>query len=195
MPSYRVPPFVLFQFVIWALLAATGPAQSRSWDRSPEANWQHDLVAWRTQHAVELQKPDGWLALVGLEWLQPGDNGIGFGPDNEIHLLSSTGAQLCVQKVVGKTVTLNPPSSGFPDDFLIDGKTAAPQNRFTGTDNDDKNPRLTFYSLVMYVIQRGDRFALRIKDTKSKALTDFHGLKWFPANAKYRVQARSLDSL
>jgi uncharacterized protein (DUF1684 family) len=42
----------------------------------------------------------------------------------------------------------------------------------------------------MYVIRRGDRYALRIRDSKSAALARFHGLKWFPPNAKYRVTAR-----
>ena len=31
---------------------------------------------------------------------------------------------------------------------------------------------------------------LRIRDSKSTALARFHGLKWFPPNAKYRVTAR-----
>src|SRR5688572_25867667 len=45
-------------------------------------------------------------------------------------------------------------------------------------------------SLSMYVIHRGDRFGLRIKDSKSAALARFHGLKWFPPNVRYRVKAR-----
>lgn len=155
-----------------------------------DANWQRDLAAWRAQHAVELKKPDGWLALVGLEWLQPGDNGVGFSPDSKLHLTSIAGAHLGVLNLADNTVTLNPPPNGFPEGFLVDGKPASSQILFTGTDTDDKNPRLTFLSLMMYVIQRGDRFALRIKDSKSSALTGFHGLKWFPANAKYRVTAR-----
>src|ERR1700737_5065486 len=42
--------------------------------------WQKDLLEWRAKHATDLQKPDGWLSLAGLEWLQPGDNSVGWHP-------------------------------------------------------------------------------------------------------------------
>ena len=34
------------------------------------AQWQTELAAWRTQREQELAAPDGWLTLVGLEWLK-----------------------------------------------------------------------------------------------------------------------------
>ncbi len=180
---------VLLQCLICPPLAAQGRAQSI---------WRHELNGWRAQHALELQKPDGWLALVGLEWLQPGDNSFGSAPDNKIHLPSAAPTHLGVLRLEGTTIVLGPPSStrpsaspaGFPLGFLIDGKPAASQTLHTDPDDDKNNPRLTVGSLVMYVIQRGDRYGLRIKDSNSAALAGFRGLNWFPPNATYRVNAR-----
>jgi len=42
----------------------------------------------------------------------------------------------------------------------------------------------------MYVIRRESRFALRIKDSHSPAITGFHGLKWFEPDLAFRVIAR-----
>src|SRR5260370_21623557 len=42
-----------------------------------DAGWQQEITAWRAPHAVELQKPDGWLALAGLEWLEAGATHLG----------------------------------------------------------------------------------------------------------------------
>jgi hypothetical protein len=42
----------------------------------------------------------------------------------------------------------------------------------------------------MFVIHRGDRYALRLKDSHSSTLLHFHGLKWYAPNEKYRVAAR-----
>src|SRR5258708_23944050 len=53
-----------------------------------DAGWQQEITTWRAQHAVELQKPDGWLALPGLAWLEPGGNSFGAAQDNKIHLPS-----------------------------------------------------------------------------------------------------------
>jgi uncharacterized protein (DUF1684 family) len=154
-----------------------------------DADWQREITSWREQHAAELQKPDGWLALAGLEWLEPGDNSVGSAKDNKIHLPSSGPAHLGVLLLDGETITLSPPADGFPAGFLIDGKPVQPQNLHTDPDHDKNNPRLTIGTLNMYVIHRGERFALRIKDAKSAALTGFHGLKWYAPNQAYRVTA------
>jgi hypothetical protein len=168
----------------------------RSQDPVQPANWQRDLAGWRAQQALELQKPDGWLAVVGLEWLQPGDNSFGSAPDSRIHLPGGAPAHLGIFRQEGATITLRPPSSpasspgGFPAGFLIDGQPAAARSLHTDPDSDKNNPRLTVGSLIMYVIQRGGRYALRIKDSEAAALAGFHGLNWFAPNPKYRVTAR-----
>ena len=157
--------------------------------RAQDGGWQKENTDWRAQHAAELQKPDGWLALAGLEWLEPGDNSFGSAKDNKIHLPSSGPAHMGVLHLDGETITLNPPAGGFPAGFLIDGKPVQAQALHTDPDHDKNNPHLTIGTLNMYVIQRGERFALRIKDAKSAALTGFHGLKWYGPNEAYRVTA------
>jgi uncharacterized protein (DUF1684 family) len=156
---------------------------------SQNADWQREIAAWREQHAAELQKPDGWLALAGLEWLDPGDNSFGSTADNKIHMPASSPAHLGVLHLESDTVTLNPPAGGFPPGFLIDAKPAQPQTLHVDPDHDKNDPRMTIGTLNFYVIKRGERFALRIKDAKSAALTGFHGLKWYPPNARYRVKS------
>lgn len=155
-----------------------------------DGEWQKEITAWRAEHALELQKPDGWLALAGLEWLEPGDNSFGSAKDNKIHLPSGGPAHLGVLHLDGETVTLHPPAGGFPAGFLIDGKPVQAQTLHTDPDHDKNNPHLTIATLNMYVIHRGGRFALRIKDAKSAALTGFHALKWYAPNQSYRVTAR-----
>ncbi len=152
--------------------------------------WQREITAWREQHAAELQKPDGWLALAGLEWLDSGDNSFGSAADNKIHMPVSAPAHLGVLHLEGDKVTLNPTAGDFPQGFLIDGKPAQPQTLHVDADHDKNDPRMTSGTLNFYVIKRGERFALRIKDAKSAALTGFHGLKWYPPSAHYRVKAR-----
>jgi uncharacterized protein (DUF1684 family) len=154
------------------------------------APWQRELIEWRAHHATELVKPDGWFALVGLEWLQVGDNSIGSAVDNKIHLPTSAAPHLGVLHLENNVVSISPPPEGFPNDLLIDGQPAQKRTLPTGVDSDKDNPRLRIGSLEMYVIKRADRYGLRIKDSKSAALIGFHGLKWFAPNEKYRVTAR-----
>jgi uncharacterized protein (DUF1684 family) len=178
-----------------ALMLAIAPVAIRS--RQPEmaapltvdGGWQTEITKWRAQHAAELQKPDGWLALAGLEWLEPGDNPFGSAKDNKIHLPPSGPAHMGVLHLDGDTISLNAPAGGFPAGFLVDGKPVQAQTLHTDPDHDKNNPHLIIGTLNMYVIHRGERFALRIKDAKSAAMTSFHGLKWYPPNQAYRVTA------
>ena len=175
-----VPAIALFLSFVFS---AAGPAPSQ------DATWQHDLVAWRAQHVADLQKPDGWLSLAGLEWLDSGDNSFGSAADNKIHLPSGP-PHLGVLHLEGTTVTLNPPVGGFPQDFLVAGTPAQSQELFVKHDTDKGNPRMTIGALNVYVVRRADRFALRIKDAKSPTLVGFHGLKWYAPDPAFLVKAR-----
>ena len=177
-PCIRLVSAVLASAILsWTLLAQ-------------DLGLKKDEATWRAEHTAELLKPDGWLSLVGLEWLRPGDNSLGSAADNKIHL-SAGPAHLAILHLEGDAVTLNPPSDGFPQDMLVDGKPAQSQGLHMDPDRGDKsNERLTIGTLNMYVVNRGERFALRIKDAKSPTLIGFHGLKWYAPDSGYRVRAR-----
>jgi len=162
-------------------IAASVLAQDGSFDR--------ETASWRSQHTADLLKPDGWLSLVGLEWLQSGDTSVGSASDNKIHL-SKGPAHLAVLHLEGDNVTLNPPSDAFPPDFFVSGAPAKPQSLRAEGNKDKLAPRMTIGDLNLYVIRRESRFALRIKDAHSPSITGFHGLKWYPPNETYRVKAK-----
>ena len=157
--------------------------------RAQDSGWQKENAVWREQHRADLLKPDGWLALVGLEWLQPGDNSVGSATDNKIHLPSGP-SHLAILHLEGETVTLNPPADGFSPDFLVAGAPAKSQSLRAEANKDKLSPLLTIGDVNMYVIRRESRFALRIKDSHSPAITGFHGLRWYAPNPVYRVTAK-----
>jgi len=166
-------------------MVVTDPGGARDAD-----TWRRELLDWRAKHVADLQKPDGWLSLAGLEWLEPGDTSFGGSADNKIHLANSPAAQLGVLEFKDGVVRLVAPAGGFPQGFLVAGKPAAPQVLSADADNDKNAVHMTIGALDLYVIRRSDRFALRVKDTKSQALQSFHGLKWYEPDEHYRVQAK-----
>src|SRR5260370_1856334 len=155
---------------------------------------QKDTAVWRAEHTADLLKPDGWLSLTGLEWPEPGDNSVGSAGDNKIRLAAGP-AHLAVLHLEGETVTLNPPDGAFPKDFLVAGAPAKPQPLHAEANQDKVSPHLTIGTLNLYVIRRENRFALRIKDSHSPSITGFHGLKWYPPDAAYRVTAKWIPNL
>ena len=150
-------------------------------------DWRSGLLSWRAAHAQELAAPDGWLTLVALDWIEPGDNSFGAASDNRIQLSGATAAHLGVLQFSGNAVRLLPPKGGFPAALRIDGHPAQP-TLLTG--NDMKPHELTDGTLTFFVIHRGDRYALRVKDAQAPTRVHFQGLHWYAPNPHYRVEAR-----
>jgi len=156
---------------------------------SPDLNsWESELAAWRARRAESLQAPEGWLSLIGLEWLREGDNSFGSAADNRIQIDAKTPAHVGVVRLEKGTPRLLPPVGGFPKDFLADGRPA--QEQALIADDADKPSKLSIGTITIIVINRDGRFALRIKDPQAPTRVGFHGLRWYPPNAAYRVRAR-----
>jgi uncharacterized protein (DUF1684 family) len=152
-----------------------------------DAAWRNDLAQWRVERAKGLSAPDGWLTLVGLDWLRPGSNAIGLAPDNQIKLSGHAPEHLGIVEVNGNQLRLVAPASGFPPHLLVDGQ---PAREGPIRPDDEKASVLSDENLTMIVLHRGDRFALRIKDAQSPTRTGFRGLHWYAPNPAYRVTAK-----
>jgi uncharacterized protein (DUF1684 family) len=164
------------------------PANSADSARDTES-WRKDVLDWRAKHALDLQKPDGWLSLAGLEWLAPGENSVGSAADNKIRVAGAP-EHLGVLELQDTTVTLKEPPGGFPKDLLVAGAPAKSQVLRTDLNTDKAAVHLTIGTLNLYAIRRAGRFALRVKDSNSEALRTFHELKWYEPDPRYRVEAK-----
>jgi uncharacterized protein (DUF1684 family) len=182
MLTHRLSDKLRLLGILCALLAAPGFAQ--------DANWKHELADWRTQHVNDLLKPAGWLSLTGLEWLQPGDNSFGTAAGNKIRLAGNGAGHMGILHLEGNSVQLLPPSGGFPPDLRVADAAAREQLLTVEADKDRNAAHITIGTLNMYVIRRADRYALRVKDSKSPTLVAFHGLNWYEPGEKYRVKAK-----
>ena len=152
------------------------------------SGWKVGLLAWRTHREQRLSAPDGWLTLVGLEWLKTGPNTVGSAPDNRIRLSAAAPAHLAVIEVNGSDIRIAPPAGGFPAGVQLDG---TPAQAAKLADDEAANPsKLSTGTLTILLLHRGDRYALRIKDSQAPTRIDFHGLHWYDPDPRYRVDAK-----
>lgn len=132
--------------------------------------YQSQIAEWRRQREASLKAEGGWLSVNGLYWLHAGANRFGSGSTNDIVL--PTGArQAGIFTLRGTTVTAQ-----------VNGASRALR-----PDSDDA---LTVARLKLFVIQRGDRYGIRLKDPQSPMRREFQGLEYFPTREQYRVIAR-----
>ena len=118
------------------------------------------VAAWRVEREERLRSPDGWLTLVGLYWLEQGENRFGADPTNQIPL-SGDGVPARAGTIVveGDAARLE----GASAEVRIDGQSAA--DGPLADDRSEDPTVLELGDLRMHVICRGgDRLALRVRD-------------------------------
>ena len=162
-------------------------AQSSLMSAAQKTGQTADLLQWRADRAKSLSAPDGWLTLVGLEWLKPGKNAVGLATDNQVHLHGHAPDHLGVIEVSGSQLRLTAPAGGFPPGLMVDGKPAVEGPIHP---DDNKASVISDDNLKLVVLHRGDRYALRIKDALSPTRTQFKGLHWYAPDASYRLTAK-----
>jgi uncharacterized protein (DUF1684 family) len=170
-----------------ALVLALAPLALAA-DTPAAPDWQRDLLAWREKRAAALQTPEGWLSLIGLEWLKEGDNTVGSAADNKIQIAKAPAHLAVVRLEKGGALRLLPPSGGFPKEMSVDGHPA--QEQALLSDDSPDRSKLSLGGLTIIIIHRDERYGLRIKDAQAATRTGFHGLHWYAPNAAYRVHAR-----
>ena len=149
--------------------AAKAPAPAAATATAPPMTFEQEIAQWHDTRRASLTKEDGWLSLVGLEWLNPGDN-------------------------VVKLPATPPVTTHF---ILKDNQVSMTQPNGKGAPmvlRDDMDPRgpqvVHIGSFRFNVIRRGDKFGIRMKDANAKTRTGFKGLDYFPANPKWRIEAK-----
>jgi len=171
-------------------LYLTFAATSFAADKTATApSWKAELLAWRAEQTKNLQTPNGWLTVIGLDWLKPGENSFGSAESNAQVIKAQTAPTLGVIKLDGDSLQLLPPAGGYPKTLLVDGAAPAKVQALSA-DTSGHPSKITNGSVTITIIHRGDRYGLRIKDSKAAARAQFHGLKWYAPNEAYRVTAK-----
>ena len=174
--------------LISLLFAATLPTLAQDASApDPAKQWQQKLTQWRAGREKELTAPDGWLSLIGLEWLKNGGNSFGASPENSIQIKAKGPGHFGLITVSGSTIQLLAPPEGFPAGFEIDHKPARETQLSTSAENPST---LTWQGITMIVLERGSRYALRIKDANAPSRTGFTGLHWYAPDLHYAVEAK-----
>ncbi len=144
-----------------------------------------EVESWREARDDRLKQPDGWFSLVGLAWLEEGENTCGSDLASDIRFPESAPAQLGSLVKSGAIVVFEPsPGSGVS----MKGKALA-RSTSLATDASGDASLLEWGSMQFYLIDRGGRIGVRIKDSASAALAAFAGIDNFPIDSRWRTEA------
>lgn len=146
-----------------------------------------ELEAWRARRLERLTAPDGWLTLVGLDWLEPGENTVGAAAGTDVRLPEGGAPALVGVLELGPdgTVTLRPEADAG---VTVDGEPVTTET-VLASDASGAPSLVRAGRILLYVVARGDRLGVRIKDPEAETRTGFTGIESYPPDARFRVPA------
>ena len=145
-----------------------------------------EIEEYRSNLEQRLRAPDGWLTLAGLHWLHNGTNSVGSAVNSTVILPPYTAPQ-----EVGHFYLENGQvyfQACEEVEVHLDGTSVNGKHPLQSDIN--HNPSiLTLGDLTFFVIQRGERIGVRVKQVSHPNRLNFKGRVWWPIDNLYRVKA------
>ncbi len=167
-------------FISWAIILIASTAWTKGDDK-----YKKELDEAHAKREASLKAENGWLNVSGLFWLTEGINKIGSTKGFEIKLPEGKALpKLGELHLKNGTVTFISDTK----DVFLDGKSLeTPTIVFNG---ENRSPVLQYRSLKWFIIKRGDKYAVRLRDLESEAISNFKGIERFPVDEAWRIKAK-----
>lgn len=152
------------------------------------------ITMWHAARQRAIFGPTGWMTVLGLWWVDPGEITIGSDSSNRIVLPRDHSPARVGSVFISKDSTWFVAAKGVK--ATIDSVPVT-----TARLHSDLEPKATIVrtgSLMIYYLVREDRgvwkHAVRIRDTASVARKAAAPFRYFPTDIKWRVQAKFVQS-
>ena len=150
------------------------------------ASYLAQMERWRQQREESLKSENGWLTVAGLFWLKEGVSTVGASRANHFVLPAGSAPEKVgsFEFHNGRAVFTAAPGVVA----TVNGKPVT--MAALAADTSGSADVLRIRNLSMFVIQRGNRFGVRLRDKDCEARRKFTGTHWFPVAEEYRVTAK-----
>lgn len=178
--NFTKPISVCFVGVVFFFVCSTGPQQAI------DESYIRDIKKWHQTRLERLKNKDGWLSLAGLYWLEPGENSFGSDKENDFMVSSKSAAGIIGKFILTQEGVRFKTQKGIPVTFKNQHVT-----EILLKDDSHREPTiLKLETLSWYVIKRGDKLGVRLKDSGHPRLQKLKKIETFPIDSAWRVEAK-----
>jgi len=150
-----------------------------------EEDYIQSVQEWQVNRLVRLKSENGWLNLVGLHWLKEGQNPFGSNMANNI-IFPEKAPEFIGTIILFRgnlAISVNEDIEVFVNDSLI-------KERDINTDADKNTTFFKMNSFKWHIIQRGERYGIRLRDLESPLIDQITEIPSFPIDSKWRIEAK-----
>ena len=146
--------------------------------------YEKEIATFRQTRIDSLKHENGYLNLSGLFWLKEGENTIGADPINDFNFPAEHSDSF-LGKIVLNNGVVRFKSSQANQVFSL-GQPVTEMTIF----QEKKVVVLEHKSLRWFIIKRGDKYALRLRDLDGEYVRNFKGITYFPLDPSWRIVAK-----
>ena len=146
--------------------------------------YEKEMAAFRQIRIDSLQHENGYLNLSGLFWLKEGENTIGADPKNDFNFPAEHSDSFLGKIVLNNGVVRF--KSSQANQVFSSGQAVSEMIIF----QDKKVVVLEHKSLRWFIIKRGEKYALRLRDLDGEYVRNFKGITYFPLDPSWRIIAK-----
>ena len=168
----------LFPLVVISLLWSCGKKENT------DPVYSAEITKWHNQRVENLKKETGWLNLAGLFWLKPGENKFGSDPSNDIIFPKEAAAKIGMMILKDSTIKLVVNDNV---DVTVAGKKV--NNIFLDNDLSGNPTLMASASLKWFIIKRGDKYGIRLRDLNAPLVKNFPGVETYDIDKSWRIEA------
>ena len=149
-----------------------------------EAAYVESVEAWQHQRLERLKNKNGWLSLAGLYWLEQGENSFGSDSSNKIvfpEKADAFGGTLILEDSI---VTLS-----VAEGVRITANDSLVTWAVLKNDHEEQTTQLQQGDLAWYIVKRGERYGIRLRDHKHPRIDELDHIPSYPIQSSYVVEA------
>jgi len=151
---------------------------------SQGSEYEKEMAAFRQIRIDSLKHENGYLNLSGLFWLKEGENTIGADPKNDFNFPAEHSDSFLGKIILNKGVVTF--KSNQANQVFSSGQAVTDMIIF----QDKKVVVLEHKSLRWFIIKRGEKFAIRLRDLDGEYVRNFKGITYFPLDPSWRIIAK-----
>ncbi len=149
--------------------------------------YAESIAEWDSNRLERLKAPGGWLNLAGLFWLNEGENTIGSSSEN--HHVFRRGPENIGKIILRDDGVEFVAAPGVP---VMSGEEQVERVELI-TDAEGRATRLSVDSLQFFLIRRGDRIGIRLRDFQHPRIEQLTRIDRYPPDQDWIIRARFIE--
>lgn len=147
--------------------------------------YTNEIDAWHQKRVSSLKSENGWLNVSGLYWLKEGTNTLGSGAANDIVFPAGRADEKIGEVILKDSIVsvrfyegVNVTTNGllFKEGVIYGGSK-------------EKPVILSHRNLRWFIIKRGNKYGIRLRDLESESLKNFTHIDRYAVDKKWQVLA------